>query len=74
MLWVIKESGQCRDGDYFRRVELQRNVIPFLNGPENVLVVGETTFVHDRAPCIKANKTQDYLKSKGIPFWGTVRT
>ena len=70
MLWVIKEQGQSWDGDYFRRVVLQRHVIPFLNDPDNVLVVGETTFVHDRAPCMKANQTQQYLKNKGIPFWG----
>lgn len=70
MMWVIKDQGQSWDGDYFRRVVLARHVIPFLNNPENVLVVGETTFVHDRAPCMKANATQQYLKSKEMKFWG----
>lgn len=70
MMWVIKDKGQSWDGEYFRETILGENVIPFLNNSENVLVVGETTFVHDRAPCMKANKTQAYLKSNGIQFWG----
>lgn len=70
MMWVIKAKGQSWDGDYFRRTVLARHVIPFLSDPDNVLVVGETTFVHDRAPCMKANKTQEYLKRKEIQFWG----
>ena len=31
---------------------------------------GETTFVHDRAPCMKANATQQLLRDQGMKFWG----
>lgn len=70
MLWVIKEHGQSWDGAYFRNVILVENVIPFLNDPDNVLVVGETTFLHDKAPCMRANATQQLLKENGIDYWG----
>jgi hypothetical protein len=63
-----KNGSQIRDSS--TRDSSARHVIPFLNDPANVLVVGETTFVHDRAPCMKATKTQQYLKEKKIDFWG----
>lgn len=70
MMWVIKEQGQSWNGDYFRNVVLLENVIPFLNEEENVIKVGETTFVHDRAPCMRANATQLLLEENRIKFWG----
>ena len=69
-MWVIKERGKSWDGAYFQDVILLKHVIPFLNNPENVLVVGEATFLHDKAPCMRANATQQLLKQHEIDFWG----
>ena len=66
-MWVIKEKG---DGAYFCEVILIQHVIPCLLDSNNVLVGGEATFVHDKAPCMRANATQHLLKEIGIDFWG----
>lgn len=70
MLWVLKEKGESWDGGYFRDTILIENVIPFLNDPENVLVVGEAVFLHDKAPCMRAKATQQLLKANNVEFWG----
>ncbi len=70
LMWVIKEKGDSWTGEYFRQKVLMENVIPFLSNPENELVVRETVFIHDKAPCMKANATQQLLKTNGIQFWG----
>ena len=67
---MIKEKGESWDGGYFREKILTENVIPFLNDPENVLVVGEAVFLHDKAPCMRAKATQQLLKQSGVEFWG----
>ncbi len=70
LLWVLKEQGELWEGTYFRQTILSDNVIPFLQNEENVPVVGEMTFVHDKAPCMRANATQALLHAAGIDFWG----
>lgn len=70
MLWVVKEKGQSWDGEYFRQVILCENVLPFLRREENVVSLDEVVFVHDKAPCMRANKTQALLQASGIEFWG----
>lgn len=70
LLWVIKESGESWNGEYFCTKILTENVIPFLTDSDNVLVVGETTFIHDKTPCMRANATQQLLKDAGVKFWG----
>ena len=70
MMWVIKHEGQSWNGVYFRETVLLEHVIPFLNDDDNVISVCETTFVHDRAPCMKANATQKLLRDQGMKFWG----
>lgn len=70
LMWVIKDKGQSWDGTYFRDVVLVQHVIPFLKNPGNVLNVNETTFLHDRAPCMKAFATQNLLKANQIDFFG----
>ena len=35
----------------------------------NVISVGGSTFVHDRAPCMKANATQQLLRDQNMKFW-----
>jgi hypothetical protein len=69
-MWVIKEKGESWDGGYFREKILTERVIPFLNDPENVLVVGEAVFLDDKAPCMRAKATQQLLRVSGIEFWG----
>jgi len=70
LLWILKEKGERWDGDYFREKILIENVIPFLNDPGNVLLVGEAVFVHDKAPCMRAKATQQLLKASKVDFWG----
>ncbi len=48
-------EGQSWDGAYFREIILQKHVIPFLRNPINVLDTNEVIFLHDKAPCMKAN-------------------
>ena len=69
-MWVIKEKGCSWDGDYFRNEILAQHVIPFLKNRQNVIDVKDTTFLHDRAPCMKALATQNMLKANGIDFFG----
>jgi hypothetical protein len=70
LLWVLKEKGESWDGGYFREKILMENVIPFLSDPDNVLVVGEAVFLHDKAPCMRAKATQQLLKAENVEFWG----
>ncbi|CAF1445209.1 unnamed protein product [Adineta ricciae] len=37
---------------------------------ENVIDPDEVTFVHDKAPCMRANKTQHLLQDNNVKFWG----
>lgn len=70
LLWILKEHGQSWDGAYFRETVLRQHVIPFLRNPMNVLDVHEVVFLHDKAPCMKANATQHLLEDEDIDFWG----
>lgn len=70
LTWVIKENGQSWTGDYFRQHILKEKVFPFLSDPKNVLDTEEVTFVHDKAPCFRANATQELIEESGINFWG----
>ena len=69
MMWVLKEQGESWDGPYFRQKILLDTVIPFLQDPENVLSVAETTFLHDIVPCMRAVATQQLLRSNQIDFF-----
>jgi hypothetical protein len=44
-------------------------VFPFLKNEENVIDVDEVIFVHDKAPCMKANMTQQLIQHNNINFW-----
>ncbi len=66
----MKEKDESWDGSYFREKMLAKRVIPFLSEPENVFVVREAVFVHDKAPHMRAKATQKLMKSNGIKFWG----
>ena len=66
-MWVTKPRGSW-DGDYFREI-LSNSVIPFLQDPQNVVDVEEVTFLHDKAPCMKALRTQNLLR-ENIDFFG----
>ena len=69
MTWVIKEKGESWNGDYFRNKILLDSVIPFLRDRKNVIDVNEVTFLHDKAPCMKAIATQQILQINGIDFF-----
>ncbi|CAF1649614.1 unnamed protein product [Adineta steineri] len=47
-----------------------QHVFPFLKDEENVIDLNQVTFVHDKAPCMRANMTQHLLKDNDITFWG----
>jgi hypothetical protein len=70
LLWIVKPQGQSWDGNYFRETILKNNVIPFLKNDENVISIEDVTFVHDKAPCMKARATQQLLRESNIDFWG----
>ena len=67
---MIKKKSESRNDGYFREKILTERVIPFLNDPENVLMVGEAVFLDDKAPCMRAKATQQLLRASGIEFWG----
>ena len=69
MMWVVKEHGQSWDGVYFRQNILIDRVIPFLQNTNNVIDVQETTFLHDRAPCMSALATQALLRANQVDFF-----
>ena len=71
MMWLIKPHGQSWDGAFFREM-LQDHVIPFLQDPEKVVDPEHVTFLHDRAPCMKALATQQLLRDNamGLIFLG----
>jgi len=68
--WVMKEKGESWTGQYFRDVILTQHVFPFLKNEENVIDPDQVVFVHDKAPCMRANMTQHLLKENDIIFWG----
>jgi hypothetical protein len=70
MLYVIKPFGQSWNGDYFRNIILLQHTIPFLQDPQKVLDPNQVTFLHDRAPCMKALQTQQLLEQYGVDFFG----
>ncbi|CAF4227445.1 unnamed protein product, partial [Rotaria magnacalcarata] len=37
---------------------------------DNVIDPDEVIFVHDKAPCMRANKTQRLLQDNDVKFWG----
>ncbi|CAF2638851.1 unnamed protein product [Rotaria sp. Silwood2] len=65
LLWVLKEHEQSWDGAYFRGIILQQHVSPFLLDPINVLDTNKVVFLHDKAPCMKANATQRLVEDEG---------
>ena len=44
--------------------------MPFLRDPFNVLDTDEVIFLHDKAPCMKANATQHLLEDEDMNFLG----
>ncbi|CAF1268087.1 unnamed protein product [Rotaria sp. Silwood1] len=67
--WVIKDKGESWTGQYFGDTILMQHVIPFLKNEENVIDPDEVIFVHDKAPCMRANMTQHLLQDNNIKFW-----
>ncbi|CAF4651315.1 unnamed protein product [Rotaria sp. Silwood1] len=70
MHWVIKDKGESWTGQYFRDIILMQHVFPFLTDEENVIDLDNVIFVHDKAPCMRANMTQHLIRDNKIEFWG----
>jgi hypothetical protein len=70
LLWVVKDKGESWTGQYFRDTILVQHVFPFLKNEENVIDLDEVIFVHDKAPCMKVNMTQQLIQDSNIDFWG----
>ncbi|CAF5015605.1 unnamed protein product, partial [Rotaria sp. Silwood1] len=68
--WVIKDKGESWTGQYFRDIILTEHVFPFLKNEENVIDPDEVTFIHDKASCTRAYKTQHLLQDNDVKFWG----
>ena len=47
-----------------------QNVFPFMRHEENVIDPHEIIFVHDKVPCMRANKTQHLIQDNDIKFQG----
>lgn len=73
MEWVIKEDGASWNSAYYQQVILRENVIPFLSDPENVIDTSEVVYLHDSAPCHRANASQQLLKEAGIDFFDSTQ-
>jgi hypothetical protein len=69
LMWIIKNDGASWNGAYYRRSILTENVIPFLSDPKSVLDPSDVVYLHDNAPCHKANATQALLKDSGVDFF-----
>ena len=61
-IWAKSVDNIEEDERYFRDIILIKNVMPFLKN--------ESIFVHDKAPCMRANQTQHLLQDNGVKFWG----
>ncbi|CAF3163083.1 unnamed protein product [Rotaria sp. Silwood2] len=70
LLWVIKDKDESWISQYFRDKILTQNVFPLLKNKENVIDPDEAIFVHDKAPCMRAYKTQHLLQDNDVRFWG----
>lgn len=68
LFWVIKNKGESWTGQYFRDTILTQNVFPFLKNEDNVIDTDDVIFVHDKAPCMRANKTQHLLQDNNVKF------
>ena len=67
MCWVIEEKDQSWDGDYVRRdSSWQCDSIP--EESKDVLDVKETTFLHDKAPYMKAIAIEQLLRANKVDF------
>ncbi|KAK3886486.1 hypothetical protein Pcinc_009356 [Petrolisthes cinctipes] len=60
---------QTWDGNYFLDGVLTSHVIPFVWNKENILSIKETTFLYDRASCMSALATHNYLKVNKADFF-----
>jgi hypothetical protein len=69
LLWVIKDKSESWTGQYFHDIILTQNVFPVVNNEENVIDPNEVIFVHDKAPCMRANRTQHLLQDNNVKFW-----
>ncbi len=68
MMWIVKERGESWNGNYFRETVLPK-VHDFLNKKDNVVSIGDTIILHDKAPGWAANPTQELLRNGPVDFF-----
>ena len=68
ILCVIEDKGESWTGQYFRGIILTQNVFPFLKNEDIVVDSDEVIFVHDKAPYMRANKTQHLFQDNDVEF------
>lgn len=44
--------------------------VPFHRDPNIILDTNEVIFLHEKAPYMKANATQQFLQDEDVKFWG----
>ena len=71
MMWLINPQGQSRGGDYFWEKILTEHIVLFFQSHQNVLGVTQVTFLHDKAPCMKALGTRNLLNDSNSPDLNT---
>ncbi|CAF2180648.1 unnamed protein product [Rotaria magnacalcarata] len=47
-----------------------KRLLWIIKDKDNVIDPDEVIFVHDKAPCMRANKTQHLLQDNDVKFWG----
>ena len=68
LLWVLKKSEQSWDSVYFRKIILQKHVLPFPRNSINIFDKKEIVFLHDKTPCMQAYTIQHFWKDEGLNF------
>ncbi len=53
----------------FCYVYLTQNVFAFLKNEENIIDSDEVILVHEKAPCMQANKTLHLLEDNDVKLW-----
>jgi hypothetical protein len=66
----MKDKGESWTDQYFRDIVLTENVFSFLKNKKNVIDPDEVIFVHDKAPCMRANQTQHLFQDNDVKCWG----
>ncbi|CAF0742559.1 unnamed protein product [Didymodactylos carnosus] len=65
-VWIVRRPNYQNDRIWALNVEDIEEDERY----QNVIDPDEVTFVHDKVPCMRANKTQHLLQGNNVKFWG----